>query len=183
MGHSDNSHRVTTALPTDGMAVAESVVDVLSQRVERKVHQTVMFPIVRHVNLYLFIIGRVWPTGQREVFVRSTYRMGKLLRRIPGSQQKDPLGRGHVVRSIVGQHVVTHNTFLRNHIKQRHSHRTLRRRGMTYGLLIMRQASSDIYCREVDRVSSQDMFRLDSGQHGISPTELRLPLILDRRHR
>ena len=46
----------------------------------------------------------------------------------------------------------------------------------------MLQPASDIYCREVHGVASQNMFRLDGRQHGVGPAKLRLTLILDRCH-
>ena len=75
---SDNSHRMSPAFPTDRVTMLQGTIDMCFERIQWNVQQTVVLPVVRNRHLHLFIIRRVWPVGQGEIFARGTYAMGKL---------------------------------------------------------------------------------------------------------
>ena len=151
----------------------QGTVDVCLERIQWNVQQAVVLPVVGHRHLHLFIIRRVRPAGQGEIFVRSAYGMGKFLGRISSSQHKHPLGGRQFFCRIVGQDIVAYNTIALQYVQRSLSHSPF---------MITLQHPSDIDGRQVHRVATQNVFRLDSRQHGIGPAQLRLPLILDGRH-
>ena len=171
--HADDGHGVSPTFPADGVAMLQGAVGVRLERVEWNVQQAVVLPVVGHRHLHLFIIGRVWPAGQGEIFVRSAYGMGKFLGRISGSQHKHPLGGRQFFCRIVGQDIVAYNTIALQYVQRSQAHSPL---------IVTLQHPSDIDGRQVHRVAPQNMLRLDGRQHGVGPAEFRLPLILDGRH-
>ena len=121
----DDGHGVSTALPADGMTVAQGMVDMSAQGVKGNVQQSVVFPVVGNGDVYLFVIGRIGEAGQGDVFVRSTYGMCKLQRRVSGPQHKDVVGSLFLVGSIVWQYVVTDDAITLYDVQQGLSHGTL----------------------------------------------------------
>ena len=103
--------------------------------------------------------------------------MGKLQRRVLSTQHIDILGGRQFIGSIVGHHVVTHHAIAFQQIEGGLSHGAL-----CFDLLVFLQHSTKILGREIDGITTQNMLRLDGGQHGIGPTKFCVTLILDWRH-
>ena len=92
VGQSDDGHCMSPTFPADGMTMLQGAVSVRFERVEWYVQQAVVLPVVGHGHLYLFVIRRVWPAGQRQVFLGGTHAMCELQGGVARPQHKDPLG-------------------------------------------------------------------------------------------
>lgn len=81
------------ALPTDRMAMLERMDDGMHERVDRHVEEMVTHLIVRDLQDKRLAKRMMGEARQREIFLGTAHAMGKLQRRVAGSQHHDGTGQ------------------------------------------------------------------------------------------
>ena len=134
-----------------------------------------MEPVVGLLDIHLLTVRLVVGAGQGDVFIGSTDAAGKFLWRVLRAQHEDEAG----CRRVGSTHgVVGYDAMFLYQADEYGTHAALRGRCLRFALHHLFNISR----RQVDGIAPTQVLGLNGGQHGVSPTELALALVLDRCH-